>query len=169
MDEKLEAIMAKYQKYDRIKFTKDTSVPLSPFHSMIIRKGKEFEVLDVTSGDYKIMNINDSSTMILSRSMVDESTISIRPAVVNTKRYSKVITTGLTYGKAVDMAIHEGKKVTRAIWDGYWCKQDIMGLQSENLPMWQGEFLVAVLKSGGYAIATPYQEDMHATDWMIVE
>ncbi|PGA05648.1 Thoeris anti-defense Tad2 family protein [Bacillus mycoides] len=161
--------MAKYQKYDRIKFTKDTSIPLSPFHSMIIRKGKEFEVLDATSGDYKIMNINDSSTMVLSRSIVDESTISIRPAVVNTKRYSKVVETGLTYGKAVDMAIHEGKKVTRAIWDGYWCKQDIMGLQSENLPMWQGEFLVAVLKGGGYAIATPYQADMHATDWMIVE
>ncbi|KMP65268.1 hypothetical protein TU57_10785 [Bacillus cereus] len=93
----------------------------------------------------------------------------MRPAVVSTKRYSKVILSGLTYGRAVDMAIHEGKKVTRAIWDGYWCNQDIMGLQSESLPMWQGEFLVAVLKSGGYAIATPYQEDMHATDWMVVE
>lgn len=161
--------MAKYQKYDRIKFTKDTSVPLSPFHSMIIRKGKEFEVLDATSGDYKIMNTNDSSTMILSRSMVDEATISIRPAEVNTKRYSNVIMSGLTYGRAVDMAIHEGKKVTRAIWDGYWCKQAIAGLQNEQLPQWHGEFLVAVLKSGGYAIATPYQEDMHATDWMVVE
>lgn len=161
--------MTKYQKHDRIKFTKDTSVPLSPFHSMIIRKGKEFEVLDTTSDDYKIMNTNDSSTMILPHSIIEESTISIRPAVVSTKRYSKVILSGLTYGRAVDMAIHEGKKVTRAIWDGYWCKQDIMGLQNESLPMWQGEFLVAVLKGGGYAIATPYQEDMHATDWMVVE
>ncbi|WP_257129967.1 DUF2829 domain-containing protein [Bacillus cereus] len=161
--------MAKYQKYDRIKFAKDTSVPLSPFHSMIIRKGKEFEVLDATSGDYKIMNINDSSTMVLPRSMVDESTISIRPAVVNTKRYSKVIETGLTYGKAVDMAIHEGKKVTRAIWDGYWCMQTIVGLENKELPQWHDDLLVAVLKGGGYAIATPYQADMHATDWMIVE
>lgn len=161
--------MTKYQKHDRIKFTKDTNVPLSPFHSMIIRKGKEFEVLDTTSDDYKIMNTNDSSTMILPYSIIEESTISIRPAVVINKRYSKVIATGLTYGKAVDMAIHEGKKVTREIWDGYWRKQVITGLQDEQLPQWHGEFLVAVLKSGGYAIATPYQEDMHATDWMVVE
>ncbi|MGR5954205.1 Thoeris anti-defense Tad2 family protein [Bacillus paranthracis] len=161
--------MTKYQKHDKIKFTQDTSVPLSPFHSMILRKGKEFEILDVTSDDYKVKNINDSSTMVLSRSIIEEATISIRPAVVSNKRYSKVILSGLTYGRAVDMAIHEGKKVTRAIWDGYWCKQAVAGLQNETLPQWQGEFLVAVLKSGGYAIATPYQEDMHATDWMVVE
>ncbi|MFA2720549.1 Thoeris anti-defense Tad2 family protein [Bacillus paranthracis] len=161
--------MAKYQKNDKIKFAKDTSVPLSPFHSMTLRKGKEFEVIGVSAVDYKIMNTNDSSTMILPHSIIEESTISIRPAEVSNKRYSKVIATGLTYGKAVDMAIHEGKKVTRAIWDGYWCKQVIAGLQNESLPQWQGEFLVAVLKSGGYAIATPYQEDMHATDWMVVE
>lgn len=161
--------MTKYQINDKIKFTKDTSIPLSPFHSMILRKGKELEVVDVTVDDYKVMNTNDSSTMTLSRSIIEESTISIRPAVVSNKRYSKVIETGLTYGKAVDMAIHEGKKATRAIWDGYWCTQTIAGLQSEQVPQWQGEFLVAVLKGGGYAIATPYQADMHATDWMIVE
>ncbi|URJ76405.1 hypothetical protein MF621_004112 (plasmid) [Bacillus velezensis] len=41
--------------------------------------------------------------------------------------------------------------------------------QDENLPDWKGEFLVATLKDGGYAIATPYQQDMFANDWMIVE
>lgn len=161
--------MAKYQKHDTIKFAKDTSIPLSPFHSMVLRKGKEFEILDVTSDDYKVKNTNDSSTMVIPRSIIEESTISIRPAKISIKRYSKVILSGLTYGRAVDMAIHEEKKVTRAIWDGYWCKQAIAGLQNEQLPHWQGEFLVAVLKGGGYAIATPYQEDMHATDWMVVE
>ncbi|PEA25943.1 hypothetical protein CN984_12180 [Bacillus cereus] len=67
------------------------------------------------------------------------------------------------------MAIHEGKKVTRAIWDGYWCMQTIVGLENKELPQWHDDLLVAVLKGGGYAIATPYQADMHATDWMIVE
>lgn len=161
--------MTKYQKNDKIKFAKDTNIPLSPFHSMVFRKGAEFEIVTAESNYYEIMKTTDSSVYTILQSVIDESTISIRPAVASNKRYSKVIETGLTYGKAVDMAIHEGKKVTRAIWDGYWCKQVIAGLENEQLVQWRGEFLVAVLKSGGYAIATPYQEDMHATDWMVVE
>ena len=76
--------------------------------------------------------------------------------------YNKVVQYGLTYGKALDEAIHKGKKISRPIWRGYWelCISDIL-----TQPI-----LVAVLRDEmGVVPATAYLEDMLATDWMIVE
>ncbi|MCZ7524325.1 DUF2829 domain-containing protein [Bacillus pacificus] len=66
-------------------------------------------------------------------------------------------------------ALMKGRKVTRVVWGGYWCKQVLLGKQDTKLPEWSGQFIVAVLKEGGYAPAQPYQADMFANDWMVVE
>ena len=77
------------------------------------------------------------------------------------KMYSTVHETGLTYGEAMDKAIHEGKKVTREIWSGYWQQVTMKPLTTPTL--------IAVLKDGaGITTATPYAEDKVATDWMVV-
>lgn len=73
-------------------------------------------------------------------------------------RYNRVIEEGLGFDKAME-ALLDGKKVTRAIWQGYW---EIRDTEFGNL-------IVAELKSGGKAVATPYQEDLLAFDWQIVE
>lgn len=77
-------------------------------------------------------------------------------------RYTTVIEEGLSFGDAMN-ALMKGRKVTRVVWGGYWCKQDT------KLPEWSGQFIVAALKEGGYAPAQPYQADMFANDWMVVE
>jgi len=74
-------------------------------------------------------------------------------------RYTKLVKRGLTFGDAIN-ALHEGKKVTRAIWQGYWVIED-----NEEF----GEIIVAYLRDGGKAVASPYNEDMLAIDWMVVE
>jgi hypothetical protein len=74
-------------------------------------------------------------------------------------RYNKVVLRGITFGDAIN-ALHEGKKVTRSIWKGYWVIED-----NEEF----GEIIVAHLAYGGKAVASPYNEDMLALDWMIVE
>jgi hypothetical protein len=76
--------------------------------------------------------------------------------------FHKVIEQNLTYGQAVDKAIHEGKRVTRQIWKGYW---ELRMLEGITVPT-----LVAVLRgNAGVTIATPYAEDKMAKDWMVVE
>lgn len=73
-------------------------------------------------------------------------------------RYNKVVEEGLGFDKAME-ALLDGKKVSRAIWGGYWVIRDTEF----------GNLIVAELKDGGTAVATPYQEDMLAFDWRIVE
>lgn len=68
-------------------------------------------------------------------------------------------TTGLSFGDAINH-LHKGKKVKRAIWGGYWVIED-----NEEF----GEIIVAYLKDGGKAVATPYNADMLALDWEVVE
>jgi hypothetical protein len=74
-------------------------------------------------------------------------------------RFTKIVQGKLTFGDAIN-ALHEGKKVTRSIWKGYWVIED-----NEEF----GEVIVAYLAGGGKAVANPYNEDMLALDWMIVE
>ncbi|MGN4667996.1 Thoeris anti-defense Tad2 family protein [Bacillus cereus group sp. MYBK234-1] len=75
--------------------------------------------------------------------------------------YSKVIKGNLSFGDALN-ELRAGKKVKRSIWGGYW---RILN------PFVQGEdWIIAFLKDNkGYAPAQPYQADMLANDWMVVE
>ncbi|WP_307832321.1 Thoeris anti-defense Tad2 family protein [Bacillus cereus] len=83
-------------------------------------------------------------------------------------KYTTIIEEGLSFGDAMN-ALMKGRKVTRVVWGGYWCKQVLLGKQDTKLPEWSGQFVVAALKEGGYAPAQPYQADMFANDWMVVE
>ena len=74
-------------------------------------------------------------------------------------RYTEIVKDNLSFGDAIN-ALHAGQKVTRAIWQGYWVIED-----NEEF----GEIIVAYLKDGGKAVATPYNADMLALDWMIVK
>ncbi|MED1403871.1 DUF2829 domain-containing protein [Bacillus mycoides] len=73
----------------------------------------------------------------------------------------------MNFGQALEV-LKEGKKVKREHWGGYWCKQALLGKQDTKLPEWSGQFIVAALE-GGYAPAQPYQADMFAEDWEVVE
>jgi hypothetical protein len=78
------------------------------------------------------------------------------------KMYQHVLEEGLSYGQAMDRAIIDRKKVTRAIWGGYWELQDLPGITTPTL--------VATLKdNGGTTTATAYAEDKVAMDWMVVK
>lgn len=80
------------------------------------------------------------------------------------KLYTKVLSTGLTYGAAIQILRNgdENTKVTRSIWSGYWTYEKLEGLSNP--------ILIATLKDTGMRVpATPYQEDMLTDDWMVVE
>lgn len=89
----------------------------------------------------------------------------------------------LTFGQAVEL-LKQGKKVKREAWGGYWfIKDTLLGdAYEDNEGVWRlndGDnnvepnahtlMIVAKLKDGGYAPATPYQADIIAEDWEIVE
>lgn len=73
-------------------------------------------------------------------------------------RYNLVVEERLGFDKAME-ALLDGKKVSRSIWGGYWEIRDTEF----------GHLIIAELKDGRTAIATPYQEDLLAFDWMIVQ
>lgn len=74
-------------------------------------------------------------------------------------RYTNIVKGHLSFGDAIN-ALHQGKKVTRSVWRGYLVIED-----NEEF----GEIIVAYLADGGKAVATPYNADMLALDWMVVE
>lgn len=78
---------------------------------------------------------------------------------VPTYKYKTVLANDLSYSEAM-FALKNGKAVTRKSWFGYWEKETITGL---TYPI-----IVATTKDGARVPATPYQEDMLATDWMTV-
>lgn len=80
----------------------------------------------------------------------------------------------MNFGEALEH-LKQGKKIRRSIWGGYWmlitetyirCENDRInpaGFRIKNL-------IVAALRDDkGYAAACPYQEDILAEDWLIVE
>lgn len=76
--------------------------------------------------------------------------------------YTNIIEENLTFGAAVEKCTKEGKKVTRAIWKGYWVTIESNGFSQP--------VITAVKKNNeGIVPAQPYQEDMLASDWMVVE
>lgn len=74
--------------------------------------------------------------------------------------------------------LKEGKKIKRAIWGGYWQlwsepilnADSVIGNGYKRSCQFMKGLIVATLKDGGgVAPAAPYQEDLLAEDWMIVE
>lgn len=74
------------------------------------------------------------------------------------KSYRK--TDGLTFGLAVE-ALKKGFKVSRKSWGGYW--------KIEKLDILSEPTIVAYCKDGSIQAATPYQCDILAEDWMIID
>ncbi len=79
----------------------------------------------------------------------------------------------MNFGEALQ-ALKDGRKVKRSIWGGYWIIYSDVNLdyfkkeeyQSLTIP----SMIVAVLKGNeGCAPAQPYQQDLLAEDWKIVE
>ena len=75
------------------------------------------------------------------------------------------------FDKALQL-LKEGKRVKRKAWGGYWFIPKQSFLIDDEPNEWANvknfnRMIVARLKDkGGYAAATPYQEDLLATDWM---
>lgn len=83
----------------------------------------------------------------------------------------------MNFGEALQ-ALMNGKKVKRSIWSGYWyyshkAKLLTTPLDNEGAVYREDntlDIIVAVLKdNGGVAPAQPYQSDLLADDWQIVE
>lgn len=88
--------------------------------------------------------------------------------------FEKVVEEGLTYGQAIDKCIHEKKMISRPHWGGYWFAPEshLSGWEKGELTtrVIMQPMIVARLKdNAGYVPATPYTEDVFATDWRVVE
>jgi hypothetical protein len=89
-------------------------------------------------------------------------------------QYSK--TTNMNFGEALQ-ALKDGKTVKRAIWGGRWylAKDAVLNGPSPigggyTMSCQFNQIIVAELKDmGGVAPAQPYQADILAEDWQIVE
>lgn len=90
--------------------------------------------------------------------------VSGEPTVKN--QYTTIVLHGLKFSEAMKL-LEDGAKVTRSIWGGYWKNQNIY--TDGDFGAEYKKAIVARLKDGGWAVATPYQEDMLATDWMVVK
>lgn len=77
----------------------------------------------------------------------------------------------MNFGEALQ-ALKNGFKVTRSVWGGYWQLYEEVQLldHKKGIGCPIDKIIVAALRDGGgYAPATPYQEDLLAEDWSIVE
>ncbi len=157
-------------KGSELELTSELVIPISAHRVYSFETGTRIVLLEIDDklNEYLIEVVHSKTKLKLPQFMLDNRVV-FKNTKNKGKRYSKIVETELTFGLAMDYALVLNKKVTRAKWDGYWCKQEIRGTLCKNAPSWKGEFLVAILKDGGYAVATPYQEDMLATDWMVVE
>jgi hypothetical protein len=71
--------------------------------------------------------------------------------------------------------LKRGKKITREIWAGYWVYLNDASIHSFNT-FGQGAqtkltkgIIIAHKADGSFAPAMPYQEDMLAEDWIVLE
>lgn len=85
----------------------------------------------------------------------------------------------MNFGEALQ-ALKKGKQVKRAIWGGYWyLAKNVEGSHDgivggggsiSTVGFEMPEMIIAVLRDGqGTAPAQPYQSDLLANDWQIVE
>lgn len=82
----------------------------------------------------------------------------------------------MNFGEALT-ALKEGKKVSRSVWGGYWILHDDARLSGHTGTQWGTDIspyfqriIIAVLRDNkGFAPAQPYQEDILAEDWQVIE
>lgn len=76
----------------------------------------------------------------------------------------------MTFSQALDL-IKQGKKIKRKDWGGYWFIDGVYKPSDEDYEYdFLGKMIIAKLKdNAGYAPATPYQADLMAEDWEVVE
>jgi hypothetical protein len=75
---------------------------------------------------------------------------------------------GLTFSEALEL-LKQGKRVKRAIWGGYWFIPQVTVYVCDVVEEPMSQMIVAAVKDGSYAPATPYQADLLANDWEEVE
>jgi gamma-glutamylcyclotransferase (GGCT)/AIG2-like uncharacterized protein YtfP len=161
----------KYQKGDHLVVTHSTEFLINPFMKFTLSKGYLL-VVDGISVEYDEYYVSRKGTIY--KIPADKLEPITELEGNEDKQYSKVVKTDMSYGEAMFALINQGKKVTRKVWDGYWLMDTIhynggepqKGLTSKNHAH---KVIMAKLKTGGFAVASPYQEDMLANDWMIVE
>jgi hypothetical protein len=134
---------------------------LPAFEQWAILEGAVLEIVRV-SGEFIYFESQAKEQFSLHHKIFEAHTEPYEPS---TKRYSKVVHEKLDFASAL-VHLSEGKMVTRAIWDGYWKEQLIFTATDGD--MVSKKAIVAYLKGGGWAVASPYQEDMLAKDWMVV-
>jgi len=77
-------------------------------------------------------------------------------------------TDNLSFGEALEL-LEAGHKVTRAVWSGYWIIAQLTNVTGD--PAYDDKphkMIYAYTKYGDIAPATPYQSDMLAKDWKLV-
>jgi hypothetical protein len=85
----------------------------------------------------------------------------------------------MNFGEALQ-AMKEGKQIKRSIWGGHWYLAENIEGSHDGIISCGGsistvgfempEMIIAVLRDGqGVAPAQPYQQDILAEDWQIVE
>ena len=78
----------------------------------------------------------------------------------------------MTFGQALEL-LKEGKKVKRKDWGGYWFLAKDLYLTQDpkvlTLDFKEGLIVACLKDNGGYAPAQPYQADLLAEDWEVVE
>jgi hypothetical protein len=80
----------------------------------------------------------------------------------------------MNFGEALQ-ALKEGRKIKRETWGGYWyLATNVYGehnaLNSARIPFGMSVFIIAVLEYSGIKVpASPYQTDLLAEDWEILE
>lgn len=73
----------------------------------------------------------------------------------------------MTFSEALE-AVNNGSYVTRAVWGGYWF-MDIPLLENNGKKCHMQPMIIAKLKTGELVPAQPYQQDLLAKDWQIIE
>jgi hypothetical protein len=79
----------------------------------------------------------------------------------------------MTFSEALE-ELKSGKKIKRESWEGYWVIDSVCSnVGEEQDDFYTGNYvwnqIIAKLKEGGYAPAMPYQADLLANDWEVVE
>lgn len=80
----------------------------------------------------------------------------------------------MNFGEALQ-ALKEGRKIKREKWGGYWyLATNVFGehnaLNNKNVPFGMSVIIIAVLEYSEHKVpASPYQSDVLAEDWQIVD
>lgn len=89
--------------------------------------------------------------------------------------YSAPIFTGLPFGVAL-VHLKNGQKVRRAVWKGHWIlAEQVLGTTypatgvAAALGFMMKSMIIAVLYTGECVPAQPYQQDILAEDWEVVD